>query len=190
MLELKNMGKISAEELDVYEHFDYLYKLSKNNKKTNFPFELIYSKTLDYKIQLATQSLVSYVFDLNGTQRYNPLDFKTSIISRYFYIDIFPYQNKTYIFFFIEKSNKPFVKDIIEQFNKLSDSDKLQFLFISLIIHSEYLFINPSFKELLLKDKKLKGLYSSTDNSKNFDAFREIKNFKNYTNYFSNKNIQ
>ncbi len=187
MMFLKKQGLITATELDLKEHFDYLYKLSKNNKKTNFPFEVIYNTTLNYKIDIATQSLISYIYDLNGKQRYNPKDLTSSIITRYFYLVVFPHKNKTQILFFIEKSSKSMVKDIIEQFNKLSDDEKLHFLFISLIIHSEYFFINPTIKDIILKDKKLKNLYQNTDKVGTYTYYKEIQNFREYNNYFLEK---
>ena len=145
----------TAYELDLMEHRDYLYRLNKNHKKTSFPFIILYDKLLDYNVDLATQTIISYIYDLNGKQNYNPKDLSTSVITRYFYLMILPYNGKTRVLFYIEKNNVQYVKNIIEQFKELSEIDKLHFLFISLIIYNEQFYMRPSFKDMLLKDKKL-----------------------------------
>ena len=180
---LRKQKRLTAYEIDLWEHCDYLYRLSKNHKKTNFPFLILYDKLLDYSVDLATQTIISYIYDLQGNQNYNPKDLSTSIITRYFYLMVLPYNNKTRILFYIEKNNKQYVKNIIEQFEKLSEEDKLHFLFISLIIYNEQFFMRPSFKDSLLKDKKLIRLYQGTDSAVDYTKCSEIKNFKNCKNY-------
>lgn len=64
---------------------------------------------------------------------------------------------------------------------------KLHFLFVSLIIHSEYFFINPRLKDKLLKDKKNTKLYRQTDSMLTFNTLKEIKNLKKYPNYLINE---
>ena len=185
---LKAIRQQTANQIDIKEHFDYLYSLSKNYKKTRFPFEIVYETTLDYKVNIATQSLISYIYDLNGIKRYNPSDLSSEIITRYFYLCIFPFESKTKILFFVEKTNIYMVKDIINQFNQLNEAEKLHFLFVSLIIHSEYFFINPKLKDKLLRDKKITKLYRQTDSIKSFNSYKEIQNFRNYTNYLLKEN--
>ena len=134
-------------------------------------------------MDLATQTIISYIYDLNGKQNYNPKDLSTSVITRYFYLMILPYNGITRVLFYIEKNNVQYVKNIIEQFKELSEIDKLHFLFISLIIYNEQFYMRPSFKDMLLKDKKLIKLYKGTDSVFDYSKCSEIKNFKKYKNH-------
>ena len=172
-------------QIDISEHFDYLHSLSKFRKGTTFPFEILFNKLYDYQTSIATQTLISYIYDLNGQQLYNPYNLSDSVITRYFYLVIFPYKNKTRVLFYIEKKNKYLVQKIIDQFNGLEDEEKLHFLFISLIIFDEQFYLSPALHEKIIKDKKLTKLYRNIERISEFSWHncKEIMNFRQYTNY-------
>ena len=179
----------TAYQIDIEEHFDYLHSLIKFRKSTNFPFEVLYSKLLDYQTSITTQTIISYIYDINGKQIYNPYDFSNSIITRYFYIVIFPFKGKTRILYFIEKKNKYLVQCIIDQFNSLNDEEKLHFLFMSLIIYDEQFYISPKLHEEIMQDRKLTKLYRNIEDfsKNNWHNCKEIMNFRHYNNYLLNK---
>lgn len=63
-------------------------------------------------------------------------------------------------------------------------TQKLHFLFISLIVYDEQFYINPILQEKIKKDKKLVKLYTTTDlASISGSTCKQIKNFKKYNNY-------
>lgn len=179
------MGIPTAYQIDLAEHYEYLHSLVKFRKSTNFPFEILYDKLLDYQTSIATQTTIAYIYDINGQQLYNPNDLRSATITRYFYLIIFPYKCKTRILFYIEKKNKYLVQQVIDQFYTLTDEEKLHFLFISLIIYDEQFYMSPALHETIIKDKKLTKLYRDIENKEKFEWHNcsEIKNFRKYKNY-------
>ena len=151
--------------------------------KTNAnPFVVLYDKVLDYKTKLATQTLINYNYDLNGNQVFDPNLVIYENECRYFYLMILPQKDKTRILFYIEKECLPNVQVIADQFQSLSDEDKLHFLFISLLIHDQQFYMAPSFAETIFrKDKKIVKLYVRTEVSTRYQS--KIKDFRKYTNY-------
>lgn len=185
--ELESQGKlISAERLDINEHEEYIDKLIKAIKTNKNPFEIIYNRVLDYKTKIATQTIINFNFDLNGQVIFNPNNVVENNECRYFYLMIIPYKEKTRILFYIERKNIKNVSNIIEQFNKLSDEEKLHFLFISLIVHDQQFYMAPSFSESIFNgDKKLVKLYDQTERSLKYQS--KIKDFRKYKNYLLKK---
>lgn len=181
------LGLPTAFEIDIQEHFQYIRSLEKSRKSTSFTFEILYNELLDYEVDIATQTIIAYQYDLYGNQIFDPQDFSSTNLTRYFYLMILPYNGKTRIMFYIEKKYRNFVKSIIEQFNELTQEEKLHFLFISLIIYDEQFYINPILQQKMRKDKRLVKLYTTTDLSYiSGDACKQIKNFRKYKNYLVN----
>ena len=98
---------------------------------------------------------------------------------------IFPYKGKTRILFYIEKKNKNLVQQVIDQFNTLTDEEKLHFIFMSLIIYDEQFYISPKLHDEIVKDKKLTRLYRNIEkiSENNWQNCKEIMNFRKYNNY-------
>lgn len=181
---IHNLGLPTAFEIDIQEHFQYVNSLKKSRKSTSFTFDVLYNELLDYEVGIATQTIIAYQYDLNGNRLFNPKDFATTDLVKYFHLMILPHNGKTRVMFYIERKHQNFVKPIVEQFNTLTQEEKLHFLFISLIVYDEQFYINPILQEKIKKDKKLVKLYTTTDlASISGDACRQIKNFKKYTNY-------
>lgn len=192
LLDMVNRGKVAemerkgelvlAERLDINEHLDYTHKLKKIMKSNKNPFVVFFNEVLDYPTKIATQTIISFNYDLEGNQIFDPYLIETNNQCRYFYLMILPYKGKTRVLFFIEKSNVANVQSIIDGFNKLSKEDKLHFLFVSLIIHDQQFYMSPSFADnIFRKDKALVKLYTNTDRSISYQS--KIKNFRNYKNY-------
>ena len=173
----------TAYEIDLKEHKDYISHLKTLHKKSSFPFVVLFNKLYDYKMNLTTQTIISYIYDLDGNQIYNPKDVLSSDITKYFYLMILPFKDKTRVIFYIEKKNIDVEQAVVDGFCKLSDDEKLHFLFISLIIHDEQFYIKPALYDILRKDRKLSQLYTNTDTFWNYNAHREIVNFRKYKNY-------
>ena len=106
-------------------------------------------------------------------------------VLKYIYLMVLPYHGKTRILFYVEKSNMAAVKTIVNAFNSLNDKEKLDFLFVSLMIYDEQFYIKPSARELMVHDRKLIKLYKSTE-SKNGDwsSCKKLSKFRDYINYF------
>lgn len=176
------LGRETANELDIKEHFYYIKSLKAFEKKTSFPFFILYDHLLNYEAKITTQTIFAYTHDLEGNQIFDPTNFEQINLAHYFYLMIIPFQGKTRVLFYIEKKNQAQVQPIINGFSKLTEEEKLHFLFISLVIFDEQFYINPSLEKNMLKDKQIVRLYTRTDT---FDGKYkdEIKNFRKYKNY-------
>lgn len=180
--ELEKQGKYTSQRLDLEEYSYYIYKLKKSIKSNKNPFCILYNKVLDYPTKLATQTIINFNYDLEGNQIFDPNLIEFNNHCRYFYLMVLPYKGKTRVLFYIEKLFINNVLGLVNQFNKLSDKEKLHFLFIALIIHDQQFYMNPDFaKNVLKKDRKLVNLYTNTDLSTSYQS--KIKDFRKYKNY-------
>ena len=180
---LEQEGKLIFDErIDMEEHERYIQMLRKFIKSNKNPFVVLYDKVLDYKTKLATQTVINYNYDLTGKKIFDPNLVIYDNECRYFYLMILPQKDKTRILFYIEKEYLPNVQVIADQFQSLSDGDKLHFLFISLLIHDQQFYMAPTFAETIFKkNKKIVKLYVSTEVSARYQS--KIKDFRKYTNY-------
>lgn len=183
--ELSLLDTPQGNEIDINEHKKYIKLLKKYRKSSSFPFEILYNELLDYKVNIATQTLIAYIYDLNGNQLYYPNDTTLQAIFKYFYLVIFPYKNKTRILFYIEKSSKYLEQNIIDEFYNLNEEEKLHFIFMSLIIFDEQFYINTTLHDEMIKDVKLTKLYRDIENKfgGGWENCKEIMNFREYNNY-------
>ena len=162
---MEQEGKaVFFQRIDIIEHERYVRKLRKTIKTNKNPFVMVFDKVLDYKTKIATQTIINYNFDLNGEMVFDPTLMLNDNESRYFYLMILPLIDKTRILFYIEKEHFHNVENIVEQFNDLTEEEKIHFLFISLIIHDQQFYMSPSLMEYIRKnDKKLIKLYTKTN---------------------------
>ena len=188
----QEIGHKTAYELDIEDHQQYLRNLSDSREDPDFDFEVLYNKLLDYEVGIATQTVIAYIFDLKGRMLFNPHDFTTGNLTRYFYLMILPINGKTRVLFYIERKYTPIVKSIIEQFKTLTEEEKLHFLFISLIVYEEQFYINPLLLNEMKTDKKLCKLFIQADSERRGATknCKRIKYFRKYSNYLLNKNSQ
>lgn len=183
----KYPGEAKAKELDISEYLGYIAKIKSDIFFHNQSFCVLYEKELPYKTKIATQTIINYNYDLKGNKIFDATLLKNSNQCRYFYLMILPLENKTLVLFYIEKENINNVSTIIEQFESLSEEDKLHFLFISLIIHDQQFYLAPSLANYIIKhDKKLERLYTKTEF---IPCQKKIANFKKYNNYLTDKNL-
>lgn len=72
-----------AEEYDVEEHYGYIDRIKKYNKKINFPFHIIYNKTINFQATIACQTLINLIYDLNGIKIFDEFNLNTNNFARY-----------------------------------------------------------------------------------------------------------
>lgn len=182
---IKSAGIKTAYDIDIEEHFKQIKRIRQFDKRTSFPYKVLFNELLDFKSGIATQTLFSYTYDLRGNKIFNRFDFRKENNAAFFYLTIFPLKNKTRIIFYIQKSEEQYAKSIVEDFYNLSFEDKLNFIFISLTSLDEQFYVTPSLADKMKKDKKFIKLYTKTDDGRldNWEYCREIKNFRKYKNY-------
>ena len=177
--ELEKQGKLTPERIDLNEHIEYIYSTDSSS------YTILYNKLLDYNVNFAAQTLIYYVFDIKGRKIFDIHNLTKNDKISPFYLMILPVQGKTRITFYIDSVNER-ATSLIEQFNALSEEEKLKFLFISLIIFDQDFYVNPLKAEEIIKhDKRIVRLYSCTDQWFYWpiDNRRIIKNFRRYNNY-------
>ena len=181
----EDKGILVAERIDINEHLEYLKSLRKTMKTNKNPFMVLYNKLFDYKMNLATQTIISFIYDLDGNQIFDPSLIKQDNSCRYFYLMILPLKNSTRVMFYIErKYTMGHNARIIDAFSKLTEEEKLHFLFIALVIYDQQFYMNPSFANMIVrKDKKLVKLYTNTDKYTWWQ--NKLKDFRKYKNYLS-----
>lgn len=176
----------SARKIDILEHLQYINKIKGYDYESEVPFQIIFNMTLNRKINIASQTLICLIYDLKKQKVFEQKDLSIDNKCEYLYLNIFPYENKTKIIFYIEKDNIGHNKSFIEDFVKLSDEEKIHLLFVLMILYSEQFYINPKLKKEMLKDRKICELYMATDlQNNNTKEFKKLSDFKKYTNYFN-----
>lgn len=179
---------IFGERVDMEDHFKMIDIFRQNIYSNKNPFHILFNELLDYKVLIASQTIVNYNFDLDGNKIFDPYNVSYNNICNYFYIMILPFEDKTRIMFYVENEKMKNVESIINGFNSLSYVDKLKFIFISLVIHDEQFYLNPNLANYInMNDKKLKKLYIKSE--KNLKYTNKIKDFRKYNNYLSDKSI-
>ena len=179
-------GSTELDKVDCINKIQYIKKCKNSN---NDVINIIYNKLLNYEVKLACQCAIAIVRDLENNICFDVHDYSRANIANYLYLNIFPYKGATRIILFnfkydyIDNNVK-----VIEQFNSLTEDDKLKFIFVALTMYSEQFILAPSLNEIMKKDKKLLHMYTKTDNNNIDDrVFKEFKNFRNYENYLSEK---
>ena len=173
---------VFLERFDIEEHEQSIKRLSKNHESGNNQFTILYDKVLNYTTKIATQTVINFLFDLNGKQIFDPLFFIDNKC-HYFYLMILPFEKTTRVLFYVENQDAEDVSSIVEQFRDLNEEERIHFLFIALIVHDEQFFMSPSLADEIKKnDKKLVGLYSKTDEllAKHRKAIKDFRKYKNY----------
>lgn len=185
-LNIKTDNFPSARKIDILEHIQYINKIKNYDYDSEVPFQIIFNKTLDRKVSIASQTLICLIYDLKKRKVFEQRDLSINNKCEYLYLNVFPYENKTKIILYIEKEIVGHNKTFIEDFTKLTDGEKIHLLFILMILYSEQFYINPKLKEKMLKDRKICELFKSIDlKNNNTKEFKKISKFKKYTNYFN-----
>ena len=181
---LENQGKLTPERIDLNEHLDYIENISKAS------YDILYNNLLDYNPGFATQTLFYYVFDLEGHTLFSIHNMRSNEKISPFYLSIIPLKGKTRILFYVDKQRDEKSNMVINQFNNLSEEEKLKFIFMSLIIFDQEFYVNPVIaKKIIKSDRKLVHLYTCTDQYWYwpFDNRKKIKKFRKYNNYLSDQ---
>ncbi len=181
--EFEEKGEFSFERIEINSHFYHIDRLVKMIKSRENIFEVLFDIKLNYKTNIATQTTINFVYDINGNRIFKSDRKEYDKNLQWFHLVIFPYENNTRVLFFTEKNNTR--KEFINQFNVLTNDEKLHFLFIALISNDEQFYISPSLADKMMKDKKLRKLYVKTE--KNVKNTVKMKNYKQYNNYLLDK---
>lgn len=147
--------------------------------KTNGYYLLDYF-TLDYITQIAYQGEIAMVsgFDDDLINDIYSKDARYKIQS--LHICIFPIDNKTHVFLFIEDGDRRYSK-FYKKYKKLLLPEKLNILNYIIILYSEEWLLTTSVDEEILKNEQIKEIVSITTNTNPFVSlfYNQEKEFKN-----------
>lgn len=175
---------IPGERIEMNSHFEAINRMRYKYNNSKELFKILLNKELDYQTKIATQTIISFNYDLYGKQIYDYNYVSYDNQCSYFYLMILPYNGKTRIIFYIEEEYYIKVKNLINQFQQMDLLEQIHFLFIALILHDEQFYLTPSLAEYIKKrDKRIMRLYSKTEINLKFT--RKIRDYKKYNNYLS-----
>ena len=177
---------ILSERIEMDSHFEAINNMKQHFAHNDAIFDVFLNVELDYKTKIATQTIISFNYDLLGNKIYNYNYVSYDNKCNYFYLMIMPHNNKTRILFYIEKEYSKNVKGLVEQFKIMNFQEQIHFLFIALILHDEQFYLTPSLSNYIRRcDKKLLRLYSKTE--RNLKYTKKIRDYKKYNNYLARK---
>lgn len=142
-------------------------------------FRIIYETLLDYKVCIATQTVITLVFDLEGNIINNIWDVDPNNMMRGIHVCIYPQEEFTKIILFIEKINFFKYKNFINQFNKLNDDKKLHLISNLLLLYTEEVYFTPLLSSEVLENEKIKKMV--------FASFEVISIYNSHEEGFKRK---
>ena len=160
----KNM--VSKLDLNGFEKGFQKAKKAINKNSTN-DYYLCYYKKLDYVVPLAFQSYVALLCDFEGNTINDIYNYSSDYDIKYINICIFPFENESVIFMFIENGDKRY-RSIYKQFNKLPLDEQLAALTFIIFAYSEEVYLSNSIISVI-KDKQLCDIGKQTTEVFAFD---------------------
>ena len=160
----KNM--VSKLDLNEFEKGFQKAKKAINKNSTN-DYYLCYYKKLDYVVPLAFQSYVALLCDFEGNTINDIYNYSSDYDIKYINICIFPFENESVIFMFIENGDKRY-RSFYKQFNKLPLDEQLAALTFIIFAYSEEVYLSNSIISVI-KDKQLCDIGKQTTEVFAFD---------------------
>ncbi len=149
--ELKNQ----VNNMDLQEYIIGFNKAKKAiDRNAESEYYLCYYEKLDYVVPIAFQSQIALVFDYNGNVVNNIYDKSPTYKIKNINISIFPLENSSVIFLFIEDGDKRY-RSFYKQFNKLSLDDRLSSLTFIMFAYSEDMFFAKTIESEVTSCQKL-----------------------------------
>lgn len=146
-----------ANQLDLHDFQNsFLLALKTIEKKTNGYF-LIDSFVVDYVTKIAFQGQVALVTGFDDELINNPYNMDQKYKTQFIHICIFPINNKTHIFLFIEDGDTRY-RNFYRHFRKLSKEQKLIVINYILVLYSEEWLLASSANKELFNNEELKRI--------------------------------
>lgn len=118
-------------------------------------YHIIYFNKLPYVVPLAIQSAITIIHDFDG----NVINNVDSDDSRYklweLHVCIFPLNDSSAVLLFIDEKAQKRYDGFIQDFNSLSDNDKLSLIAYLSILYSEEIYFHPSIIDVIMNSKVL-----------------------------------
>ena len=122
--------------------------------KTNDEMHILFWKKLDYVVPIAYQGAVTLYCDLKGEIINDVYNNSPDIKMKYLHISIFPLEKESIIIAFYDDCDTEY-EGFEEQFNDLSEDEKLELIHFIIFKYSEDMFLS---KEVLSNERVMKRL--------------------------------
>lgn len=124
-------------------------------------YRLIYWKKLDYVIPIAFQGPVALYGDLNGKIVVDIYDNAESTIVKNMHVCLFPLKTESVVFLFYHREDQEY-DAFAQQFNSLSDAEKLQLIGYIIFEHCEDMLFAQKFPHRTWMKEKIRELFVQT----------------------------
>lgn len=136
-------------QLDIIEQDLRWYRKCFNTAKDrgvgydSHEYHLIYYNKVNYIVPIASQIAIPITYDLNGAIINDNYNLKPNYHLWDLHICIFPFKDNSIIFLFVDTHGLKRYATFIQQFERLSDSDKLALINYMIFLYSEDIYLAP-----------------------------------------------
>lgn len=149
------LEQISWDERDYNEEIEFHKNIVEQNLTGGY--QILFWKSLPYRVPIATQSVVALTLDLEGNIVNDIQEFSQSARMQFLHIAVFPLESESIVMAFYHKRDKKFRK-LRGQINSISEDKKLEFINYLIFAYTENFFISKSIRIELQRNPKLIAL--------------------------------
>ena len=183
----------NVKSLDLKDYFESFQTAKKAISLGNCnSYYLCYYNQLDYVVPIAFQSSIALISDFKGQTINDTFNMSASYKIKTINICVFPLDDKSVIFMFIENGDKRY-RNFYREFNKLDKEDQLLALTYILFLYSEEVYLSKSIPSDILKNQNLINTCKKTIDvlspAPNVNALQVVKKNFNLSDRFNIPNL-
>lgn len=154
--------KNETNTLDLNEYIESYKKAKKSiDKNSTSDYYLCYYEKLNYVVPIAFQGAIALIADFNGNIINNIYNMSPEYKVKNINICVFPLQNETAVFMFIESGDKRY-RNFYRQFNKLDRDDRLLALTYIMLSYSEEVYFSKRIEKEIFSNEQLQKISRNT----------------------------
>ncbi len=154
--------KNETNTLDLNEYVENYKKTKKSiDKNSTSDYYLCYYEKLNYVVPIAFQGAIALISDFNGNIINNIYNMSPKYKVKNINICVFPLQNETAVFMFIENGDKRY-RNFYRQFNKLDIDDRLLALTYIMLSYSEEVCFSKQINKEIFSNEQLQKISRNT----------------------------
>lgn len=154
--------KNETNTLDLNEYIESYKKAKKSiDKNSTSDYYLCYYEKLNYVVPIAFQGAIALIADFNGNIINNIYNMSPEYKVKNINICVFPLQNETAVFMFIESGDKRY-RNFYRQFNKLDRDDRLLALTYIMLSYSEEVYFSKQIEKEIFSNEQLQKISRNT----------------------------
>lgn len=148
--------------MDLNEYIESYKKAKKSiDKNSTSDYYLCYYEKLNYVVPIAFQGAIALIADFNRNIINNIYNMSPEYKVKNINICVFPLQNETAVFMFIESGDKRY-RNFYRQFNKLDRDDRLLALTYIMLSYSEEVYFSKRIEKEIFPNEQLQKISRNT----------------------------